>query len=381
MDRGRLIELSLAKLNDGKDITWEEITELCEWDVNPDHCRKVAYGIKLLDDYLKENNIELSVSDEIDKYDKKIIEFKKERKKLNDTRAMVNREITKLSRIEHLIEIFEEELRYKEPKSPILKVESTSNFDMEGVLLLSDIHYGAEFKTRENEYNPTICVNRFQTLLNEVVNNCKVHNIHKIHVFLLGDLINGLIHTTTRLENKVQVIDQVLDMCEILSTFLHSLCEHIDEVMVYYNPGNHDRVFEDKKDNINVDDFGRLLMKYLERDLREVDNIDIVKTEVGEPIVTKICNNVVFGSHGDKDSLKDCVSSMSNYVGIVPDYIFLGHYHHPVEEQIANTNVVVNGSFAGNNEYSSNLRLKSPAIQKFLVFNFKGKLCSYDIKL
>ena len=115
--------------------------------------------------------------------------------------------------------------------------------------------------------------------------------------------------------------------------------------------------------------------------MREVDNIDIVKTEVGEPIVTKICNNVVFGSHGDKDSLKDCVSSMSNYIGIVPDYIFLGHYHHPVEEQIANTNVIVNGSFAGNNEYSSNLRLKSPAIQKFLVFNYKGKLCSYDIKL
>ena len=47
MDRGRLIELALAKLNDGKDITWEEITELCGWDVNPDHCRKVAYGIKL----------------------------------------------------------------------------------------------------------------------------------------------------------------------------------------------------------------------------------------------------------------------------------------------------------------------------------------------
>ena len=105
MDRGRLIELALAKLNDGKDITWEEITELCGWDVNPDHCRKVAYGIKLLDDYLRENKIESTVSDEIDKYEKKIIEFKKERKKLNDTRAMVNREITKLSRIEHLIEI------------------------------------------------------------------------------------------------------------------------------------------------------------------------------------------------------------------------------------------------------------------------------------
>ena len=73
MDRGRLIELALAKLNDGKDITWEEITELCNWDVNPDHCRKVAYGIKLLDDYLRENKIESTVSDEIDKYEKKKI--------------------------------------------------------------------------------------------------------------------------------------------------------------------------------------------------------------------------------------------------------------------------------------------------------------------
>lgn len=382
MDKKKFIELCLGKLRKEKEITWGEIGDLSDCDFHPDTIRRLGYGIEFLQSYIDEHCIQYNANDEISKLEEKTNNMKIERRKLNDSRASLNRKIAELSRIEELYELFEYELMTREPKCPIKLVDREYDNESEMVVLISDVHFGAEVELPSNIYNEEECINRLNELYDNIIRHGSTHNVSKIHVFLLGDLINGLIHTTTRLENKESVVDQILNFSEILADFVHKLSGNFTEVELYYNEGNHDRVFENKKDNTASDDFGRLLYKYMKLELRDVANVVFnYPICVGEPIVTEICGNKVFASHGDKDSFKDCVAKMSTYVGEIPDYIFLGHYHHVMEEEVNNTYVIVNGSFSGNNEYSTSLRLCSTPMQKVMIFGTKGRICTYDVRL
>ena len=58
----------------------------------------------------------------------------------------------------------------------------------------------------------------------------------------------------------------------------------------------------------------------------------------------------------------------------------MGHYHNCKEDNYGETELIINGSFGGSDEYSKNLRLHSKPMQKFMVFSSKyGRECTYNI--
>ena len=88
-----LKNIVVSKLDGECDLSWDDICDKFELDLNPHELRKRSYGIKLYDDFIKERNIEQSSNDIKEEIEEKLIEIKKERAKLTDLRTQVNKEI------------------------------------------------------------------------------------------------------------------------------------------------------------------------------------------------------------------------------------------------------------------------------------------------
>ena len=49
----KLKNLVISKLDKDSDLSWEDICDILDLDLNPHELRKRSYGIKAYDDYLK----------------------------------------------------------------------------------------------------------------------------------------------------------------------------------------------------------------------------------------------------------------------------------------------------------------------------------------
>lgn len=367
------------------DKPWEEIVGELGLNMSKDNFRKASLGA-LIERIIHEEEEKLDSTDEkIAKLEEKMAEYRKERMKWLDMKASERRDERVNARNEQILELIEGIAKRKNNTYPLMRecCGEIAMAEQEGVLLISDVHFGLECNVVGNIYSPDIAVERFGKLANKVLDYSKKNDVQKLNVFLLGDLINGLIHFTTKLESRYQAIDQTMEIAEILAGFLFLLSEDesLGEIGIYFASGNHERVNPNKKDSLNSEDFGRMILKYLKMRLMGVPQIKFHDNAIDGVVDTYIMDYRVYAVHGDKDRLTNVVSNLSRLIGDVPDFVFMGHYHHIVEEGVGNTEVIANGSFAGNSEYSTNGRLISPPSQRFMIFNKHGRLCTYNINL
>ena len=98
-----------------------------------------------------------------------ILEYKKERVKLSDERVQNNALIRRMAREDTIIEIAKYAVD-KMSAQKILTPYSPHPFldtNKEGIVTISDWHYGIDIDNFLNRFNPTICRNRVQKLLIE----------------------------------------------------------------------------------------------------------------------------------------------------------------------------------------------------------------------
>lgn len=382
-----MIEDIVAKINDNISLTWEELMEKYNIDyMSKDHFRKMATGIDLLYNHINDNDSKLMNMEAYEKLLKREIKVKNEVQKLTDLRTLVNRELREYSREKNLLDIANDYVERLDDMDKLTLNDTNVVKDTKraGVLLVSDVHYGLDVKCTTNVYNSEICKERLSTLLSETIEHSKTNNVSELNLFLLGDLINGLIHTTTRIENREQVVIQSLEIAELMSKFIFKLSEAqiYSKINVYFVSGNHDRVLAKKQDNTLDDDFGLVIKTIMKDRLRDISNVNMIENEFRRDIICcNILNSKVFATHGDKDKIESSYKNLVRLTGEVPDYIFLGHYHHLVEDSIGRTEIIANGGFGGDTEYTGDLRLTSRPAQRFMVFNEKGRLCTYNITL
>ena len=194
------LRLSLMKLNKETDLDWCELVELLEMDMSADHYRKLSYGYKEYDDYIKGKTKEMIAQEEYEKLLAKELEIKKEKVKLQDMRTLVNKQVRELSRKENLGEVLEKKLTELEMQPKIINDEYknrvTSNRDM--VCLISDIHYGIKTTNALSPYDSDICKLKMNYLIDKTIKFSLENDVDKLYVMILGDEISGLIHNTTR---------------------------------------------------------------------------------------------------------------------------------------------------------------------------------------
>lgn len=145
---------------------------------------------------------------------------------------------------------------------------------------------------------------------------------------------------------------------------------------VYGVIGNRSRVNADKKSNMPAENFERLIFKHIELRL---PNVRVCMNGLEDWITFKVKDQLVFMTHGDKDSLSNIKLHSVNLLGRVPDRIYFGHIHYMNIKDDNGTEIVVNGSISGVDEFAMSLRCNTKPYQVLQVFD--NDVCTYKINL
>lgn len=373
--------LSYAKVREGLDIDWQEIVNLCNLNWSADHCRKTMIGAIRHQDYIDSKTKEQLESEQYEKLIQKELELKKEKVKVQDLKTQVNKQIRELARKENLGEILEEKLD-KLPNQMInMNYINHTPSKKQGIVMISDVHYGMEVDNFLNKYNPDIAKERMDYLTDKIIEYSKLNNLDVMNVCLLGDMISGEQYLSVRLENRENLINQIINVSELLSEAIYKIALNVPFVTISIADGNHERVYN-KKENLNKDNYTELIRKFLELKLKDVSNITFTENVYDNNIISfECCGNTVVGLHGDKCK-KDKVSyEMYNMLNKKIDIILMGHFHQISQDICYETIVYRNGSFIGTDEYARNLNLNTYPTQKLLIVSELGVECCYDIRL
>lgn len=331
-------------------------------------------------DYLINKNLDKEV---LDKYETVRIESEKEKIRKQDQHREYQKLIRNQSRFENLqskIVAAIEELSRVKPLNfePDIIVGQEGK---EGLALFSDWHYGSEVKNRFNTYDKFIFRKRLEKLVNKIINNGLNNKIKTLHVAQLGDIIAGQIHTANRVMSDENIIKQIQVVSEVLAEVLVKFAETFENVVYYNVIGNHSRTIANKTETGIKENFEYLIPWFLETRLANIPNIKIVTDEDGV-IETNILGNKIALVHGNYDSVNTVSERLSQSFGYLFQYIMMGHIHHHYEKEIGlHTQVIVNSSLIGSDDYAVQKRLVSKPAQKFLVFDREGLECEYNIQL
>lgn len=314
-------------------------------------------------------------------------EIYKAKKQLYDQRREYNKMLASDARADHLAEKLIEAANLvplKDYSEVFTFKNSVSN--EEAVLLLADWHYGQVSNNIWNQYDTSICLQRVSKLFDKVSAALREHEIKTLHVALLGDFVNGAIHTGCRVAAEENTCEQLMHVSEIIANFINALSVYVGKINVYSTYGNHARTIQNKNDSIHADNMERVIPWWLEQRLKENSKVDIIDSEYYEFIYLNVCGHNVVCTHGDLDKFSDIgvtINSLfSKKYGKAIDYTFSGDKHHLESfEQFGIESALV-GSMCGTDEFANNKRLYSNPMQTLCIFTPEdGKLCTYNIKL
>ena len=286
-----------------------------------------------------------------------IDELYKAKKQLSDQRREYNKMLTSDARADHLTEKLIEAANLVPMKdySNVFTFGSISS-EKEAVLCLSDWHYGQVSNNIWNKYDTNICLQRVSKLFDRVSAALIDHEIKTLHVVLLGDFVNGAIHTGCRVASEESTCEQLMHVSEIIANFVNAISVYVDNVNVYSTYGNHARTIQNKNDSIHADNMERVIPWWMKQRLKDNTKINVVDSEYYEFIYFDVCGYNVACTHGDLDRLNDIgiiVNSLfAKKYGSTIDYTFSGDKHHlETFEQFGIESTLV-GSLCGTDEYA-----------------------------
>lgn len=380
----RLIDIKKEERPD--DLDWGDIVDLLGLDLNKDSLRKsqdTIFGGLSVYKQMKEKQLDKEPVDYKKEVQVQLQELKKERIKLSDERAALNRKLRKEARKEDFHDLAIECANIISKENPIDIRYRDIDYSVEksALLTMSDFHFGFSINEFNNHYNVEIFEERFEKLLNKTIEYIQKNEVSKIYVLGLGDYLSGIIHTTVRVENRENIVSQVIKMSEYLVSFLTELSKYV-EVFYYDVSDNHSRIFE-KDENGNEDNFSLFVKWYLEARFNGSQRIHVCQNEISSEIGTvEIYGRNYAFTHGHRDKIGDIVQNLSLMTKKFYDAIFIGHCHHYEANETHGTYIFMSGTLSGTDEYANNLRKTSNPSQNLYILNEKeGIECQYIIKL
>ena len=298
-------------------------------------------------------------------------EIKKARVQMADERTQNQAYIRKMAREETLLEMAREVARTMSEKKildiPVAPLVDKN--DREGILCISDWHYGIEIDNYFNTYKPTICVERLCKLRDEVIAKGKELKFKKLHVVNLSDLISGRIHLQLRIENRFDAVTQIMHVSEIVAEFLTDLSEHFE---IEYRDclDNHSRLEPNKKESMELESLARIIPWYLEERLRNNKRVNILYNTYADDIITfNVFDWDVVAVHGHKDTPAKIINNMIAATRKRNDLVLSAHFHHFSADEEHECVRVSNGTLMGVDTHSQDLRLTNKPSQNLIIAN------------
>lgn len=255
--------------------------------------------------------------------------------------------------------------------------------DNDMLIILSDLHIGQTFDSIFGKYNTDIAKDRLNQLLNEVLSIRDLHNSRKCYVSLQGDLISGNIHKSIQVTNRENVIEQVKNATELVSSFCYELSLHFENVFLSNVSGNHTRI-ERKEDAIHDERLDDIISWAVELSLKHIDNFHVLHRNIDTGIADiDIRGKSYIAVHGDYDRFnKSGVQNLCLALGFVPYAITFGHLHVCSVDETNGVKMIRGGSLAGcGDSYTIEKRLTGKPSQMVCICTNKGIKAYYPIEL
>lgn len=368
------------KFNGLNDYEWRDITAKYNLPISDDTLRKAngtIFGGRFVREWTRQHDIN-------NDYDSQMSEIRKERQKLFDERAALNKINRDNARIEHDLEYLETLIKntaFNELHSP--KVIEHNNSDL--LIALSDIHLGLNVSNNFGAYNTVIAQERMNDYLSNIVSIKKRHNSENAYLALLGDEISGAIHTTVQLENRENVIEQIQKVSEMIASFAYSLSGEFANVYINSVGGNHSRINQNKDKVMRDERLDDLILWYLKAKLSNLSNVYFEDENNYDSTIGKfdIRGNEYLLLHGDFDSFSEAgISKLVMMIGHKPTAILMGHLHRCSLDDIANVKIIRSGCFSGTaDDYVVSNRISGHPSQMVCVVGEKGIETLYPVDL
>lgn len=370
-----------GKLNGENDYDWAEIKDKYNIQCSSDTLRKSSYTIfggKFRSDYLK-NKIYSSPNDysKEEELNKKLEEIRKERIKLQTT----NIERRRIDRSEAKQEMYYEYVKDVITALPLpdfqpLFVSNPSNINY--ILTLADIHYGACYKSINNEYSPEIAKDRLEYLTALVIEFVQSKRLNTLTIVSLGDLLQGVLRLSDLKINDSSIVKATVEICRLIANMLNKLSVYAN-IEYYHTPSaNHTqlRILNARASELADEDLEYLMGNYIHDLCANNQRITVHLAKDGDGFIeVDIPGNDVIAMHGHQiKNVESAIKDISILHKKFFDCVLLGHFHNgkeiPSHEgYLSDAEVLVSPSFVGSDPYSDSICKGSKSAVKIYGFD------------
>lgn len=315
-------------------------------------------------------------------------ELEKERKKLQTEKLEYSKWLREEARDEMIRDAIIEEIRknYQFESPTTVFYEDSMRV---ACLCLADPHYGVYFKILGlhgevlNEYSPEIFEERMEELFNRVVNIIEKEHIEVLHIYSLGDELDGILRVSQLMKLKYGVVESAIRYADYMSTWLNALSKHV-YIKFQAVKGNHTelRMLGQPKGTFKDDNAALFINEIIKTRLEKNLNFEMIENPTGL-IFDNICGFNLLGIHGEVKDLTSAIKDFSNTYNTMIDILIGGHTHHLNEETVGiNKDVISVPSIIGIDDFSMKLnRTSNPGATMFFVEEGRGVVQEYRIKL
>lgn len=317
--------------------------------------------------------------------------IEKERKKLQTEKLEYNKWLREEARdeliCEHICQAIRELPTLDIP--PVLYSTDGIFNNVDAALIISDQHYGAEFTIKGlfgetlNEYSPEIFEARMWDLLNQVVKICAKENVSTLHVYDLGDSVDGLLRVSQLMKLRYGVIESTIRYGRFMTEWLNELTKYVKVKFQMVTDGNHSqlRMLGQPKNTFKDENMSYIIAeKFMDR-LGNNPNFEFVRNPSGY-IFDELAGYRVLGIHGEVKNMEDAIKNFSATYKTPIDILIGGHKHHKEVDNVGvRVDTVSVPSIIGADDYSMSLNKTADAGATMLfVESGKGISIEYNIK-
>ena len=376
------------------DYTWEELVPVLNTELNIDETewrgesawrKKYRVMQQAYDDVFSKQQFSESRMDEL--RDQKR-ELEKERKKLQTEKMEYNKWLREEARDELILEKICEAISSLDPIDTPIYISQNLN-EKSWVLAFSDAHFGAELSVKGlygeiiNEYSPEIFYERMNDLFSQTIDIIQRENIDELHVFDLGDQIDGILRVSQLMKLRYGVVEATIKYANWLAEWLNELSKYCRIVFRQTN-GNHSelRMLGQKKGSFEEDNMGKVIYEFVKIRLENNPNVSVFQNETGY-IFENLQGYNIFGYHGESKKLESTMKDFEKIYKVDIDVLIAGHLHHSYSETVAVCSEVMRTpSIIGIDDFSMKLhKTSNPGATMFCIERGKGKTLEYNIKL
>lgn len=369
-----------GKIEGHNDLDWSEIKDKYNIQCAPDTIRKSSstiFGGHFRTEYFSNKQNSSPANSSNSELDDKISELRKERIKLQTA----NIERTRLDRNESRQEMYYEYVKGVITTLPLPDFkpihENVVN-NVNYVVGLADVHYGATFTSVNNEYSPEIARNRFEYLTGRLIEFIQEKNVNTLNIVSLGDLIQGVIRLNDLKINDSSIVKATVEICRLIALMLNKLSEYANIVYYHTPSANHSqiRVLNAKPNELADEDLEYLMGNYIHDLCANNERITVRLAKDREGFIRlSVPGNEIIAMHGHQlKNIESAIRDLSILHKRYYDCVMVGHLHNgkeiPSHEGIiGDAEVLVSPSFVGSDPYSDSIFKGAKAAVKIYGFS------------